>query len=147
MNTPPVHYRGTKRVLAWPMSRGDYNAYRGWTVPDDEDPSDAGFLVEYTDGGKQNHPKHAGYVSWSPADVFARSYQKTAEPGNLLPHQLRVVEETEELRERLAKLEAFIGTETFAAMDWGDASLMVQQAGLMRQLEVVLSARIRRFTP
>jgi hypothetical protein len=70
-----VLHRGTKDVLAWPMSRGDYNAYRGWQVPADEDPADAGFLVEYIDGGKANHPNHTGYVSWSPADVFARAYR------------------------------------------------------------------------
>jgi hypothetical protein len=70
-----VLHRGTKDVLAWPMSRGDYNAYRGWQVPADEDPADAGFLVEYIDGGKANHPNHPGYISWSPADVFTRAYQ------------------------------------------------------------------------
>jgi hypothetical protein len=67
-------YTGTKTVLARPMTRGDYNAYRGWEVPADENPADEGYLVEYVDGGKANHPAHAGYISWSPADVFARAY-------------------------------------------------------------------------
>ncbi len=68
-------YIGTKLILARPMSRQEYNDYRGWTLPADEDGSDAGFLVEYTDGGKPNVAGHDGYVSWSPADVFSRAYR------------------------------------------------------------------------
>lgn len=69
-------YEGTKRVHARPMNRGEYNAYRGWEVPADENPADDGYLVEYLDGGKSNHPNHAGYISWSPKDVFERSYKE-----------------------------------------------------------------------
>jgi hypothetical protein len=68
-------YIGTKRLFARSMSRGDYNNYRGWTIPDDENPSDAGYLVEYIDGGKANDSRHLGYISWSPADVFDRCYR------------------------------------------------------------------------
>jgi Protein of unknown function (DUF2829) len=74
MNT----YIGTKIIVAQPMNRQDYNDYRGWDLPDDEDGSDAGFLVEYKDGGKSNHPNHKGYISWSPADVFANAYRQTS---------------------------------------------------------------------
>lgn len=66
---------GTKRVLARPMGRGEYNTYRGWQIPLDENPADEGFLVEYVDGGASNHPGHAGYISWSPKDVFERAYR------------------------------------------------------------------------
>lgn len=66
---------GTKMVLARPMGRGEYNAYRGWQIPLDENPADEGFLVEYVDGGASNHPGHAGYISWSPKDVFERAYR------------------------------------------------------------------------
>lgn len=71
----PKLYEGTKRLHATPMNRGDYNAYRGWQVPADEDPADEGYLVEYVDGGKPNDSRHAGYISWSPKDVFERSYK------------------------------------------------------------------------
>lgn len=67
---------GTKTVLAEPMTRGAHNAYRGWTLPDKEDPNEPGYLVEYVDGGKANHSAHAGYISWSPADVFERAYKE-----------------------------------------------------------------------
>lgn len=67
-------YIGTKVVHATPMNRKDYNTYRGWQVPADENPQDEGYLVEYADGGKSNHPRHVGYISWSPKDVFERAY-------------------------------------------------------------------------
>lgn len=59
------------------MTRGEYNNYREWEVPANENPNDEGYLVEYTDGGKPNHPDHAGYISWSPKDVFEASYRPT----------------------------------------------------------------------
>ena len=69
---------GTKMILARPMGRGEYNTYRGWQIPLDENPADEGFLVEYVDGGASNHPGHAGYISWSPKDVFERAYRPSA---------------------------------------------------------------------
>lgn len=69
-------YVGTKHLKARPMSWAEYNEYRGWDVPTNEDPTDSGYLVEYEDGGKPNDPRHAGYISWSPADVFERTYKE-----------------------------------------------------------------------
>jgi hypothetical protein len=70
-------YIGTKLINAMPMNRQDYNDYRGWDLPDDEDGADAGFLVEYNDPGHPNHPNHAGYISWSPEEVFVNAYRRT----------------------------------------------------------------------
>lgn len=70
-------YIGTKIVSTQPMTRAEYNAYRGWELPANEDGADAGYLVEYHDGGKPNDDRHAGYISWSPEDVFARAYRPT----------------------------------------------------------------------
>lgn len=69
-------YICTKTVRAKPMTRQAYNDLRGWTMPADEDGTDAGYLVEYLDGGKANHPDYANYISWSPADVFDRGYHE-----------------------------------------------------------------------
>lgn len=78
-------YIGTKIVRATPMNRLDYNVFRGWQLPADENGADEGYLVEYTDGGKANTPQYAGYVSWSPKDVFERAYVETTadNPGGL----------------------------------------------------------------
>lgn len=70
-------YIGTKVVNATPMNRLEYNALRGWVVPTDENPNDAGYLVEYTDGGKANVPGYSGYVSWSPKEQFDNAYRAT----------------------------------------------------------------------
>jgi len=67
---------GTKRIKAYPMNRAEYNEYRGWELPSDENGSDVGYLVEYLDGGKSNHPDHNGYISWSPSEVFHKAYRE-----------------------------------------------------------------------
>lgn len=69
-------YIGTKLVKLLPMSRQEYNDYRGWTLPADEDGADLGYLVEYTDGGKPNDPRHPGYISWSPKAQAELAYRK-----------------------------------------------------------------------
>ncbi|WP_310604874.1 DUF2829 domain-containing protein [Anaerosporobacter sp.] len=58
-------YIGTKMLQALPMNRGDYNKYRGWNIPENENPNDEGYLVEYEDG----------YQSWSPKEVFENAYR------------------------------------------------------------------------
>ena len=76
LNDNWFEYVGTKFLYACPMNRGDYNLYQGWTIPENENPTDEGYLVEYIDGGKPNHPDHRGYISWSPKGVFEKSYKK-----------------------------------------------------------------------
>jgi len=75
-------YLGTKLVKMTPMNRLAYNVYRGWELPEDEDGADEGYLVEYLDGGKANHPDHKGYISWSPKDVAERAYKEVDPEGN-----------------------------------------------------------------
>ena len=75
---PMEKYIGTKIIRAIPMTRAAYNNYRGWTVPEDENPADEGYLVEYEDSPTKNTPNHDNYVSWSPKDVFDRAYRKTS---------------------------------------------------------------------
>ena len=60
-------YIGAKIIEARPMNRGEYNEYRGWTIPADENPADEGYLVKYPDG----------YESWSPKEVFEDAYRET----------------------------------------------------------------------
>lgn len=70
---------GTKLIKAQAMTRKEYNDYRKWDLPEDEDGTDAGYLVEYLDGGKPNHPNHKGYISWSPVGVFNNAYKASGE--------------------------------------------------------------------
>lgn len=59
-------YIGTKRIEAEEMTRGEYNKYRGWTIPENENPDDLGYLVKYSDD----------YESWSPKKTFDESYHE-----------------------------------------------------------------------
>ena len=68
-------YIGTKMINAVPMNRLEYNQFRGWTLPADENGADEGYLVEYVGPGqKPNTAEYEGYVSWSPKDVFDEAY-------------------------------------------------------------------------
>ncbi len=66
---------GTKLINAIAMTLGDYNKLQGWTLPEGQDATAEGYLVEYLDGGKPNHPDYDNYISWSPRDVFKDSYK------------------------------------------------------------------------
>jgi len=59
-------YIGVKLIEARPMKLGEYNAYRGWSMPADEDPETEGYLVSY--------PGSDRYESWSPKAVFESAY-------------------------------------------------------------------------
>ena len=59
-------YIGTKKLEAKQMNRGEYNKYRGWTIPENENPDDEGYLVKYSDG----------YESWSPKKQFEEAYRE-----------------------------------------------------------------------
>lgn len=106
-------YMGTKVVIATPMTRGKYNEYRGWECPGDENPADAGYLVEYLDGGQPNHPAHKGYISWSPEAVFDKAYIKARwSTVGLHDYQVRVICEASELWDRRDRLQAFLESST-----------------------------------
>ena len=68
-------YVGTKELKAIPMNKEEYCQYRQWEVPSNENPKEEGYLVEYLDGGKPNDERHLGYISWSPKDVFEKTYK------------------------------------------------------------------------
>ena len=66
----PGHWRRHVRfheVDACPLTRGDYNKYRGWEMPPNENPNDMGYLVQYPDG----------YVSWCPKVAFEKASRPT----------------------------------------------------------------------
>lgn len=69
-------YYGTKNIQAKPMNRADYNAFRGWDLPSDENGADEGYLVIYPDSD-DNTTTYKGYVSWSPKEVFEAAYQRS----------------------------------------------------------------------
>lgn len=140
---------GTKIIMAIAMSRLEYNKYRNWELPADENGEDEGFLVEYH-GDNSNHPDHKGYLSWSPKKQFEESYTplKTigVERSSEWPHEQRVIEEADELLEKINKLESFIDSNPIFSNDSQDEKKRkVLQLASMKCYFSVLVERISNF--
>ncbi|MCE0757118.1 hypothetical protein CXG50_12270 [Pseudomonas plecoglossicida] len=138
-------YIGTKIILALAMTRLAYNEYRGWDLPADENGADEGYLVEYQDGGKPNHPDHAGYISWSPKEQFDAAYLPIGNTEGLAPHQIRVVAEKAQLDDKIGKLSAFFDTDVFKGLPDKESELLTAQLGAMREYSDLLAERIALF--
>jgi len=136
---------GTKVVLAVPMTRAEYNGYRGWQLPADENGADQGFLVEYQDGGKANVHGHAGYVSWSPKEQFELAYRARPIVPGLAPHQQRVVDEQRELDDKRAALEAFTTTPIYMKLSAIERAHLQVQYEAMTVYSHILGLRIAAF--
>lgn len=71
-------YISTKQISAKPMTRGQYNEYRGWTTPNNENPDDAGYFIR----------RYNGYETWMEANAFEEEYEdvdKILEEENATP--------------------------------------------------------------
>lgn len=132
-------YIGTKEVKATPMNRGDYNALRGWQVPENENPADDGYLVVYPNG-EPNVKEFNGYVSWSPKKQFEESYRVSE------TFKDRLTIEYAQLEERLGKLRVFIQSERFQNLAEEDRSLLVDQEEAMDYYLCTLERRIAILT-
>lgn len=162
-------YISSKVVYAIPMTRGAYNKFRGWDLPVNEDGTDEGYLVEYTD--RIENPPHVqgfqGYVSWSPKDVFERGYRavgagpsqsaakasaQAAKGGekpspSLEPHTEdtfigRMHREHAELDERLGKLETFLTSSKIDGLTADSRELLRSQAYHMGCYRSILRTRL-----
>lgn len=65
-------YIGTKLVKSKVMNRQEYNDFRGWTLPNDEDGADEGYFVEYLNSNKDNIDN---YTSWFTKEAFEKVYK------------------------------------------------------------------------
>jgi len=66
-----VPYIGTKNILARPMNRLEYNNYRGWELPADEDGSDQGMLIDHSNGTSDD----LDYIKWETLAIFNSVYK------------------------------------------------------------------------
>lgn len=90
-------YVGIEWVQAKPMTRGDYNTYRGWTIPPDENPSDEGYLVE----------RDNGHVNWIPKAIFDKTYHESIDIEMVdLKHDLLTTKYTGVVHEKDFKFNA-----------------------------------------
>jgi hypothetical protein len=146
-------YIGVKEIIAKPMTLGEYNEYRGWTIPDREDTNANGFLVEYVQSEESpnvNHPDHKGCISWSPADVFEDAYSEESiavksftDP--IPDHQARVVDEYDNLRLKVSSLIGFFTLPLYRTIPIQEQKRMLNQSLIMRAYLSVLADRINNF--
>lgn len=131
-------YIGTKQINANPMNRLEYNQFRGWQLPADENGADEGYLVEYVGPGqKANTTEYEGYVSWSPKDVFEEAYK----PADTFYDRLII--EHNDLREKLKRLSAFIESDNFRSIAGEDQNLLLKQGDAMNDYLNALTKRIK----
>ncbi len=71
-------FNALKKVNATPMTRQAYNDYRGWTLPENENGDDEGYLTEDI-GGPVNTDEFMGYVSWTPKAMFEDQFYEVDE--------------------------------------------------------------------
>lgn len=133
-------YIGKKEINAIPMNRQEYNDFRGWKLPEDENGEDEGYLIEYVDGGRANTPQYNGYVSWSPKDVFERAYKSIETPLD------RLYVEYNELQDKYNKLVLFLGREDAEQIAGKmQVDLMEKQRFEMKDYLLTLKTRIEQM--
>ncbi len=148
-------YIGVKSIKAKAMTLGEYNVYRGWDMPENENPAAEGFLVEYEQDPKspnKNHPDHEGYISWSPKVVFEKAYVTKSLipldnilPNVLAPHQERVVTEYNDLLTKSIALESFLQGDFYKTLPEDEQLRLSNQNTVMHAYLSILNQRIKNF--
>ena len=129
-------YQIRNTVTAQPMTRGDYNNLRGWALPADEDPNEAGFLVINPSVSERNLEGYDGYVSWLPQEAFAELYRET----DTWKQRLEI--EAEELNEKITKLSAFIDGDSFDKLPKEQRNMLSKQLVFMSAYAETLKNRL-----
>lgn len=136
---------GTKIVLALAMSRAAFVAYRYPNQkpnPDAGAPDDAGYLVEYTDGGAPNMDGHTGYISWCPKDQFDNANIEIGDIDGLDPFRVRLLGERAQLNANLDKLTAFLSGNQSKLLSYRASGLLERQQYAQQELLSILDQRL-----
>lgn len=64
-------YGAASVCSAVPMTRGEYNAYRGWSMPPDEQPDEPGYL--------RSLAEDPSYATWTPKHIFDKSFKSLSD--------------------------------------------------------------------
>ena len=129
-------YQMHNTVTADPMTRGEYNALCGRTVPAGGNPDDAGFLVVNPSVSERNLAGYDGYVSWLPQEAFAELYRE----ADTWEQRLKI--EVDELAEKIDKLSAFIDGDSFDKLPKEQRNMLSQQLIFMSAYAEVLKNRL-----
>jgi len=130
-----TQYAGTKNIKAVEMTKKGYCAYRGWDVPEDENPDEVVYLVEYEADplSQPNHPDHEGYISMSPKHVFDKAYR----PSATFLDRLRI--EKEDLDVKITALTNALEAKKVPA---SEVSILQLQLSTMQHYSKILETRI-----
>lgn len=127
-------YTGTKTVKAEPMRMGEAfakNLLKKDVKLSECETDKAGYLVEY----------EGGYQSWSPAEVFEKSYKLSETFSD------RLKNEYEEITERLTKLQAFLTKgDTLEKVGDTQYTLLIQQSIYMDAYRKIIAFRLRNLS-
>ena len=115
-------------VQAQLMTHGAYNEFRGWEVPADENATDAGYLVQQSNGD-------TAHVSWYPSEIFEALYGVSDTPKQ------RVGLELIARKAELDALEQFILQDQPDFIDNNHWQYLHTQAPILRELVNVLTVR------
>lgn len=126
-----------KEVHAMPLTRGEYNDVRGWTIPENENPDDEGYLVVYNLGTADE------YVSWSPKHIFNDGYHQLDTFGRHLDQTDTMIIEHNELMAKLVKLNEFIEGDKFKSLGSRARLLLSRQAAAMEDYAECLHDRLK----
>ena len=118
-------------AAAQPMTRLEYNQYRGWTVPEGEDPTDPGYLMNF-----------GSHTAWWPATEVDKAFMMLPPAPS---YQQRVHGEHLQLLDRQEKLTTFITSPSFSSLVPAEQIRLSKQFHLQKQLLEVLSQRIASF--
>lgn len=129
-------YEGRKQVLAEPMTLLEYNKYRNWEMPKDEDGTTEGYLIEYFEGGNPNHPDDTNHISWLPKDVFDKSYTL------IDTYAQRLQLEHDDLKQKIPKLRLFMESDVYSSLGVEDQRLLQKQHIHMKEYLNVLHIRL-----
>lgn len=128
-----IQYTGTKTIKAVQMTRGEYNKLRGWTVPENENPEDNGYLVEYVGTGNPNVEGFDNYISWSPENTFIEAYRVSE------TYLDRLFIEISDLNQKILKIdEALISMN----LDKQERGFLMIQVQILRAYRNILSMRV-----
>ena len=114
-----------------PMTRLEYNQFRGWVLPEGEDPNDPGYLIDF-----------GFHTAWWPADVVDKAFVMLPPAPS---YQQRVHGEHKQLLDRQEKLTVFITSPAFSSLVPAEQIRLSKQFHLQKQLLEVLSQRIASF--
>ena len=114
-----------------PMTRLEYNQFRGWVLPEGEDPNDPGYLMDF-----------GFHTAWWPADVVDKAFVMLPPAPS---YQQRVHGEHKQLLDRQEKLTVFITSPAFSSLVPAEQIRLSKQFHLQKQLLEVLGLRIAAF--